>query len=131
MCMTDPLAYMFTRIINGQSAGKLEVQFPVSKIKLAVSKVLKDEGYIEDFTVIEKNGKNVIKIYLKYSKDVPVINTLKRISKPGRRIYRSKSEIPYVIGGLGITVITTSSGVMTDRNARKLGLGGEVLCQIS
>jgi small subunit ribosomal protein S8 len=131
MCMTDPLADMFTRIINGQSAGKLEVQFPVSKVKLAVSKVLKNEGYIEDFTVIEKNGKNVIKIFLKYFNDVPVINTLKRISKPGRRIYKSKCDIPYVIGGLGINVITTSSGVMTDRDARKLGYGGEVLCQIS
>jgi small subunit ribosomal protein S8 len=131
MCMTDPLADMFTRIVNGQGAGKFDVQMPVSKVKLAVSQVLKNEGYINDFKIIDIDGKSVIRIILKYFNDEPVINKLKRVSRPGRRIYKSKDEIPHVIGGLGISVITTSSGVMTDREARKLGLGGEVLCLIS
>jgi small subunit ribosomal protein S8 len=129
--MTDPLADMFTRIINGQSAGKSKVSMPVSKVKFAVSKVLKAEGYIEEFNNVEVNGKNELLITLKYYKGVPVISKLMRVSKPGRRSYKSKDEIPKVLGGLGISIVSTSKGVMTDKDARAHGHGGEVLCVVS
>ena len=131
MCMTDPLADMFARIVNGQSAGKIDVQMSFSKVKLAVSEVLKKEGYIRDFTVLEMDKKKIIKIILKYYNDSPVIDSFKRVSKPGKRIYKSKNDMPFVIGGLGISIVTTSSGVMTDKEARRLGIGGELLCIIS
>ena len=118
MSMTDPLADMFTRIINGQAAGKREVTLPASKVKLAVSQVLKEEGYIEDSKQVDVDGKSQLVISLKYFKGVPVISQLQRVSKPGRRIYKTKDEIPRVLGGLGISIVTTSKGVMTDKRAR-------------
>ena len=131
MSMTDPLADMFTRIINGQAAGKKEVVLPASKVKFAVSQVLKDEGYIEDAKLVDENGKSRLMITLKYFRGVPVISQLKRVSKPSRRIYKAKEEIPVVLGGLGVAIVTTSKGVMTDKQAREQGHGGEVLCLVS
>lgn len=131
MSMTDPLADMFTRIMNGQAAGKKEVILPSSTAKVAVCKVLKDEGYIEDFRVVENRNKGELTVALKYYKGVPVIEYLKRVSKPGRRIYKSKEQLPTVLGGLGIAIISTPKGVMTDKNAREQGHGGEVLCLVS
>ncbi len=131
MSMTDPLADMFTRIINGQAAGKKEVSLPSSKVKLAVSQVLKEEGYIEDCKLVDANGKSELLISLKYYQGVPVIAQLKRVSKPGLRIYKGKDELPSVLGGLGISIISTSKGVMSDKRAREQGHGGEVLCLVS
>ncbi len=131
MSMTDPLADMFTRIINGQAAGKKEVSLPASKVKLAVGQVLKEEGYIEDCKVVAAGGKSELVISLKYFKGVPVIAQLKRASKPGLRVYRDKEAIPSVLGGLGISIVSTSKGVMTDKRAREQGHGGEVLCLVS
>lgn len=131
MSMTDPLADMFTRIMNGQAAGKKEVILPSSTAKVAVCKVLKDEGYIEDFRVVENRNKGELTVALKYYKGAPVIEYLKRVSKPGRRIYKSKEQLPTVLGGLGIAIISTPKGVMTDKNAREQGHGGEVLCLVS
>jgi small subunit ribosomal protein S8 len=131
MSMSDPLADMFTRIINGQTAGKKEVILPASKLKFAVSQVLKDEGYIEDSKLVDIEGKSQIVISLKYFKGEPVIAQINRVSKPGRRLYKTKDEIPVVLGGLGISIVTTSEGVMTDKQARERGHGGEVLCLVS
>ena len=131
MSMSDPLADMITRINNGQAAGKREVALPASKLKIAVSQVLKEEGYIEDSKVVEIGGKSQIVISLKYYKGEPVITHMKRVSKPSRRIYKSREEIPMVMGGLGISIVTTSMGVITDKQARELGHGGEVLCFVS
>jgi small subunit ribosomal protein S8 len=131
MSMTDPLADMFTRIINGQAAGKAEVSVPASNVKYAVSQVLKEEGYIQDCKLVDVANKSHILISLKYYKGVPVIARLERMSKPGRRVYKTKDEIPSVLGGLGISIITTSKGVMTDKQAREQGHGGEVLCLVS
>jgi len=130
MTITDPLADMLTRIVNGQAAGKSEVTVSVSKIKLAVGKVLKDEGYLSDLSVSQSGDKSVINLKLKYFNGIPVIQKLQRVSKPGRRIYKPKNELPKVLAGLGVSIITTSAGVMTDKHARKLGLGGEVLCRV-
>lgn len=130
MSMTDPIADMLTRIRNGQSAGKESVALPSSKMKLAIAKVLKDEGYILNF-VTEVNGSHTtMTISLKYYNGVPVIEKVKRISRPGLRIYRSKDELPKVLGGLGIAVVSTSKGIMTDRAARANGHGGEVICTV-
>ncbi len=129
--MTDPLADMFTRIKNGQIAGKKEVAMPSSNLKVAVSKVLKEEGFVEDSVVTQIDGKSELRIYLKYYKGTPVISDIQRVSKPGRRIYKNKDSLPVVLGGLGISIITTSEGVMTDRSARERGHGGEVLCVVS
>lgn len=130
MSMTDPIADMLTRIRNGQSAGKKSVSMPSSKLKLAIAQVLKDEGYITGYTT-EKCGTHVeMTIVLKYFNGVPVIEKVKRISKPGLRIYKSRDELPKVLGGLGIAVVSTSNGVMTDRAARAIGHGGEVLCTV-
>jgi small subunit ribosomal protein S8 len=131
MSMTDPLADMFTRIMNGQAAGKMEVILPSSTAKVAVCKVLKDEGYIEDFRVAENGNKAELTISLKYYRGAPVIEYLKRVSKPGRRIYKSKDQLPTVLGGLGVAIISTPKGVMTDKSAREHGHGGEVLCLVS
>jgi len=130
MTITDPLADMLTRIVNGQAAGKTEVSVPISKIKLAVGNVLKDEGYLADINVSELDSKSIINLKLKYFNGVPVIRKLQRVSKPGKRIYKQKNELPKVLAGLGISIITTSAGVMTDNKARKLGYGGEVLCRV-
>ena len=131
MCMTDPLADMMTRIRNGQKVGKSEVKIPASKVKFEIAKVLKSEGYIEDCKLSEVTGKKEIQIQLKYYNGVPVINKIQRISRPGLRVYKNKSDLPVVLGGLGISIISTPSGVMTDKQARIAGHGGEVICVVS
>ncbi|QWF70269.1 30S ribosomal protein S8 [Methylomonas paludis] len=130
MSMTDPIADMLTRIRNGQSAGKKSVKIPSSKLKLAIAKVLKEEGYITDYKVEANGSHSEMTVELKYFNGVPVIENVKRISRPGLRIYRSKDELPKVLGGLGIAIVSTSNGVMTDRAARAIGHGGEVLCTV-
>jgi len=131
MSMTDPIADFLTRIRNGQSSGKSEVSGPSSKIKLAIAKVLKDEGYIEDFTSEADSGKATLRVQLKYYQGRPVIDRLERVSRPGLRVYKRKDELPTVLGGLGVVIVSTSQGVMTDRAARAAGHGGEVLCIVS
>jgi small subunit ribosomal protein S8 len=129
--MTDPIADMLTRIRNGQRAGKVSVSMPSSKLKASIAEVLKDEGYIVDFRVQDESGKAVMSVDLKYYEGRPVIEDLKRISRPGLRIYKSKDELPKVQGGLGVAIVSTSKGVMSDRAARAAGEGGEVLCYVS
>lgn len=131
MSMTDPIADFLTRIRNGQAAGKTEVSMPSSKIKLAIAQVLKDQGYIDEFAASTEDGKSTLKLALKYYQGRPVIDRIERISKPGLRIYRGKDELPTILGGLGVAIISTSRGVMTDREARAAGHGGEVLCIVS
>lgn len=131
MSMTDPVADMLTRIRNGQSAKKDSVTLPSSKLKTSIAKVLKQEGYITDFTVFEKGNHKEMSVVLKYYNGAPVIEEIKRISKPGLRIYKSKDQLPKVLGGLGIAIVSTSQGLMTDRAARALGRGGEVICTVS
>lgn len=131
MSMTDPIADMLTRIRNGLAAAKAEVAMPSSKLKKSIAKVLKDEGYISDFSVQDIDGKPVMKVTLKYYQGKPVIDRLERVSRPGLRIYKGKSDLPTVLGGLGIAIVSTSAGVMTDRAARKAGHGGEVLCIVA
>ncbi len=128
MGMTDPIADMLTRIRNGLRASKKEVVLPSSKLKVAICGVLKDEGYIEDFSVQDVDGKPVLTIRLKYHQGKPVIEMIKRVSRPGLRQYKGKDELPKVSGGLGVAIVSTSAGVMTDRAARQAGHGGEVLC---
>ena len=130
MSMSDPIADMLTRIRNGQSAGKKSVKLPSSKLKVAIVKVLKAEGYISDFK-IETTGSHIeMTIDLKYYQGTPVIEKLKRVSRPGLRIYKAKDELPKVLAGLGVSIISTSNGVMTDRAARAIGHGGEVICSV-
>lgn len=131
MSMTDPVADMLTRIRNGQSAGKKSIKQPSSKLKESLATVLRDEGYIEGFTTELAGSYSEMTIVLKYYKGKPVIENIKRISRPGLRIYKSKDELPSVLGGLGIAIISTSNGVMTDRAARSIGYGGEVVCTVS
>ncbi len=131
MSMTDPVADMLTRIRNGQMAEKLGVTMPSSKLKEAIAKVLKDEGYIEDFAIRKADGKAELDIELKYYAGRPVIERIERISKPGLRVYRSKLELPKVMNGLGIAIVSTPKGVMTDRMARSANVGGEVLCIVA
>ncbi|MEP6997630.1 MAG: 30S ribosomal protein S8 [Betaproteobacteria bacterium] len=131
MSMTDPIADMLTRIRNAQLAEKATVQMPVSKVKLAIAKVLKDEGYVEGFGVVGDEAKPQLEISLKYYAGRPVIEKIERVSKPGLRIYKSKDDIPRVMNGLGIAIVSTSHGVMTDRKARATGVGGEVLCIVA
>ncbi|MBD9355030.1 30S ribosomal protein S8 [Methylomonas albis] len=130
MSMTDPIADMLTRIRNGQSAGKKSVKIPSSKLKLAIARVLKDEGYIADFKTEVTGCHTEMTVELKYYNGVPVIESVKRVSRPGLRIYKSKDELPKVLGGLGIAIVSTSNGVMTDRAARAIGHGGEVICTV-
>ncbi|HAT98473.1 MAG: 30S ribosomal protein S8 [Acidaminococcaceae bacterium] len=131
MVMTDPIADMLTRIRNANSVYHDKVEIPGSKIKEAIAGILKDEGFIKDFEVIEDNKQNVIKVSLKYGANrEKVISGLKRISKPGLRVYSQKDQLPKVLGGLGIAIISTSKGLMTDKEARKAGLGGEVLAYV-
>jgi small subunit ribosomal protein S8 len=130
MSMSDPIADMLTRIRNGQAAGKKNVKLPSSKLKVAIAKVLKEEGYIADYST-ESNGSHTqMDIELKYYDGKPVIEQVKRVSRPGLRIYKSKDELPKVLGGLGIAIVSTSSGVMTDRAARAIGHGGEIICTV-
>lgn len=128
MCMTDPVADMLTRIRNGQSAGKKSVKQPSSKLKVSLATVLRDEGYIMGFTTEKVGSFTELTILLKYYNGLPVIEKLQRISRPGLRIYKSKNDLPKVLGGLGIAIISTSNGVMTDKVARLSGYGGEVVC---
>lgn len=130
MSMTDPIADMLTRIRNGLAASKLEVTMPMSKNKKAIAALLKDEGYIADFSDSEVEGKPSLTVSLKYFEGKPVIEKIKRISRPGLRIYKANNELPKVMGGLGIAIISTSQGLMTDRAARTAGVGGEVLCTV-
>jgi small subunit ribosomal protein S8 len=127
MSMTDPIADMFTRIRNAQLTGKATVRMPSSKIKLALAKLLKDEGYIRDAQVNDVEGKPELEIALKYYLGKPVIERLERVSRSGLRVYRGKDALPKVLNGLGISIVSTSSGVMTDAQARAKGLGGEVI----
>ena len=131
MSMTDPIADFLTRIRNGQHSGKPEVGMPASRIKLALAKVLKEEGYIEEFAVVEDAGKSTLTVRLKYFQGRPVIDRLERVSRPGLRVYKAKDELPKVLGGMGVAIISTSRGVMTNREARAAGHGGEVLCIVS
>lgn len=131
MSMTDPIADMLTRIRNGQSADKESVDMPSSKLKQAIAAVLKAEGYIADYKVAANDGKPRLRVALKYFQGRGVIETIDRVSTPGLRIYRGKKGIPNVVGGLGISIVSTSQGVMTDRAARAAGHGGEVLCKVS
>jgi small subunit ribosomal protein S8 len=131
MSMTDPISDMLTRIRNGQKARKVSVRMPASNAKTAVAMVLKDEGYIADYSTTEDGQKAELTVELKYYEGKPVIENIKRISKPGLRIYRGKEDLPKVLGGLGVAIVSTSAGVMSDRQARELGIGGEVLCVIS
>ncbi|MGH8553941.1 MAG: 30S ribosomal protein S8, partial [Methylococcales bacterium] len=128
MSMTDPVADMLTRIRNGQSAGKIEVSMSSSTLKKAIARVLQDEGYIQEFSVQSENRKERLAIALKYYHGKPVIDEIKRISRPGLRIYRPKEKLPSVLGGLGISIVSTSKGVMSGKAAKALGIGGEVLC---
>jgi len=131
MSMTDPIADMLTRIRNAQRAEKQSVAIPASKVKTAIAQVLKDEGYVEDFAVRELEGRPTLEISLKYYAGKPVIEKIERVSRPGLRIYRPKDELPKVMNGLGVAIVSTSRGVMTDRKARGLGVGGEVLCIVA
>ena len=127
MSMTDPVADLLTRIRNGQTAGKTQVSLDSSKIKTAIVRVLKDEGYVADFRIAADDGKPRLTIDLKYYEGRPVIDRLERVSRPGLRIYRGKDELPRVLGGLGVAVVSTPQGIMSDKQARAAGTGGEVL----
>lgn len=131
MSMTDPIADMFTRIRNAQLVGRTEVSMPASNIKSEIARVLKDEGYIEEFVRRDQDGKSELLVTLKYHQGRPVIDHIRRISRPGLRVYKRKDEMPSVLGGLGIAIISTPKGVMSDRAARAAGQGGEVLCFVS
>ncbi len=128
MSMTDPIADMLTRIRNAQSVGKTNVSMPSSKIKMAIAKVLQDEGYIDSFAVRAELGKREMDIGLRYYAGRPVIEKIERISRPGLRVYKGAHDISKVLNGLGVAIVSTSQGLMTDRKARAAGVGGEVLC---
>jgi len=131
MSMSDPIADLLTRIRNGQNAGKVEVSVQSSRVKQAIVRVLKDEGYITDFVVRKDGARTALVIALKYHAGKPVIERLERVSRPGLRSYKSKDDLPKVLGGLGIAIVSTPAGVMTDREARRVGQGGEVLCVVA
>ena len=131
MSMSDPIADMLTRIRNAQMVGHTEVTMPASQLKSAIAKVLKDEGYIEDFALRDSGAKKELRIGLKYYAGRPVIERLERVSKPGLRVYKGRDDIPRVLNGLGVAILSTSRGVMTDRKARADGVGGEVLCIVA
>jgi small subunit ribosomal protein S8 len=131
MSMSDPIADMLIRIRNAQLVGHTEVAMPASKLKASIAQVLKDEGYIEDFALRENGPKKELRIGLKYYAGRPVIERLERVSKPGLRVYRGRNDIPRIMNGLGVAILSTSRGVMTDRKARADGVGGEVLCIVA
>jgi small subunit ribosomal protein S8 len=131
MSMSDPIADMLTRIRNAQAVEKPSVVMPASKVKVAIAQVLRDEGYIDAFNVKNEGGKNELHIELKYYAGRPVIERIERVSRPGLRIYRGRDAIPQVMNGLGVAIVTTPKGVMTDRKARAAGVGGEVLCYVA
>lgn len=131
MGMTDPIAHMLTKIRNAIMAKKMEVEVPSSKLKVVIAKILKEEGYILGYEVIPDNKQGMLKIQLKYDdQEEPVITQLKRVSKPGRRVYVGKEEIPTVLNGMGIAILSTPKGVMTDAAARRAGVGGEIICYV-
>ena len=131
MSMSDPIADMLTRIRNVQMVEKVSVTMPSSKVKVAIAQVLKDEGYIDDFAVKAEGAKTELNIALKYYAGRPVIERLERVSKPGLRVYRGRNDIPQVMNGLGVAIVSTPKGVMTDRKARQTGVGGEVICYVA
>jgi len=131
MSMSDPIADMLTRIRNAQAVEKTTVVMPSSKVKVSIAKVLKDEGYIEGYSVGDDGGKAILTVELKYYAGRPVIERLERVSKPGLRIYKSRDAIPQVLNGLGVAIVSTSQGMMTDRKARATGVGGEVICYVA
>ena len=131
MSMSDPISDMLTRIRNAQMAEKTTVSMPSSKLKAAIAKVLQDEGYVEGFKVVNDGAKATLEIGLKYYADRPVIEKIQRVSRPGLRIYKGSEDIPKVMNGLGIAIVSTSKGLMTDRKARANGIGGEVLCIVA
>lgn len=131
MSMSDPVADMLTRIRNAQAAEKVSVSMPSSKLKVAIAKVLKDEGYIDDFAVRENDAKPALELGLKYYAGRPVIERIERVSRPGLRVYKGSGEIPKVLNGLGVAIVSTSRGVMSDKRARAAGVGGEVLCIVA
>lgn len=131
MTMTDPIADMLTRIRNANTVGHATVEIPASKMKKSIAGILADEGYIKGFDVIDDDKQGIIKIQMKYGADKErVISGIKKISKPGLKVYAKSDEVPKVLGGLGIAIISTSSGIISDREARKLGVGGEVICYV-
>ena len=131
MSMSDPIADMLTRIRNAQAVDKTAVTMPSSKLKVAIAQVLKDEGYIDGYAVASEGGKSELEIALKYYAGRPVIERIERVSRPGLRIYKGRDAIPQVMNGLGVAIVTTPKGVMTDRKARQTGVGGEVLCYVA
>jgi small subunit ribosomal protein S8 len=131
MSMTDPISDLLTRIRNGQAAGRPEISVQSSRVKEAIVRVLKDEGYVTDFVVSKDGGRSTLVVALKYHAGKPVIERLERVSRPGLRAYRAKDELPKVLGGLGVAIVSTPKGVMTDREARRSGQGGEVLCVVA
>lgn len=131
MSMSDPIADMLTRIRNAQIVQKAAVTMPSSKLKIAIAQVLKDEGYIDSFAVRAEGAKSELEITLKYYAGRPVIERIERVSRPGLRIYKGRDAIPQVMNGLGVAIVTTPKGVMTDRKARQTGVGGEVLCYVA
>ena len=131
MSMSDPIADLLTRIRNAQMVAKTSVSVPASKVKVAIARVLKDEGYIDDFRVKSDGGKSELEIALKYYAGRPVIERIERVSRPGLRVYKGRESIPQVMNGLGVAIMTTPKGVMTDRKARATGVGGEVLCYVA
>jgi len=131
MSMSDPIADMLTRIRNAQATEKVSVMVPASKVKQSIAQVLKDEGYIEDFALRDEGPKKQLRIGLKYYAGRPVIERLERVSKPGLRVYRGRDDIPRIMNGLGVAILSTSRGVMTDRKARADGVGGEILCIVA
>lgn len=131
MSMSDPIADMLTRIRNAQMAEKVTVAMPSSKLKVALAKVLQDEGYVDGFKIVTDNGKPTLEIGLKYYADRPVIEKIQRVSRPGLRVYKGSEDIPQVMNGLGVAIVSTSKGLMTDRKARANGIGGEVLCIVA
>ena len=131
MSMSDPIADMLTRIRNAQATNKVTVRMPNSKVKVGIASVLKDEGYILDFRVDDNNGKPELEVTLKYYEGKGVIDSIKRASRPGLRIYRRKDELPRVLDGLGVVIVSTSQGIMTDVSARAAGQGGELLCYVA
>jgi len=131
MSMSDPIADMLTRIRNAQMSEKISVSMPASKLKKAIAQVLKDEGYIDDFAVVSVDGLPRMEVSLKYYAGRPVIEKIERVSRPGLRIYKGREDLPRVMNGLGVAIVSTSRGVMTDRRARSLGVGGEVLCVVA
>ena len=131
MSMNDPISDMLTRIRNGQSSNKKTVSMPSSSAKKAIAEVLKNEGYIIDFELIAENSIDNLVIQLKYHQGLPVIEDIQRSSRPGLRVYKNKEDLPQVLGGLGVAIISTSAGVMSDKEAREKGIGGEVICTVS